>query len=89
MSFFLVKSILGAIIVQSTNAWFRKTKMGMWFYKKVDTCYNWAAKRYDLNVLTKEEKLIKKFPALTAKINKLEDEIAKIKVEQVKLRGKK
>ena len=89
MWFFLVKSILGAIIGQSTNAWIRKTKMGMWFYKKVDTCYNWAAKRYDLNVLTKEEKLIKKFPALTAKINKLEDEIAKIKVEQVKLRGKK
>ena len=89
MLFFLVKSILGAIIGQSTNAWFRKTKMGMWFYKKVDTCYNWAAKRYDLNVLTKEEKLFKKFPALTAKINKLEDEIAKIKVEQVKLRGKK
>jgi hypothetical protein len=39
--------------------------------------------------LTKEEKEIKKFPALTAKIDKLEDEIAKIKVEQVKLRGKK
>jgi len=39
--------------------------------------------------LTKEEKMIKKFPALTAKINKLENEIAKLKVEQVKLRGKK
>ena len=46
-------------------------------------------KRYDLDVLTKEEKMIKKFPALTAKINKLENEIAKLKVEQVKLRGKK
>ena len=80
MWFFLVKSILGAIVGQSTNAW---------FYKKVDSWYNWAAKRYDLDILTKEEKLIKKFPALTAKINKLEDEIAKIKVEQVKIRGKK
>jgi hypothetical protein len=39
--------------------------------------------------MVQEKKLIKKFPALTAKINKLEDEIAKIKVEQVKLRGKK
>jgi len=87
--FFLLKASASAILGQSTNAWFKKTKMGMWFYKKVDTCYNWAAKRYDLNVLTKEEKLIKKFPALTTKINKLEDEIAKIKVEQVKLRGKK
>ena len=89
MWWFLMKSIVGAILGQSTNAWFRKTKMGNWFYKKVDQCYTWAAKRYDLDVLTKEEKLIKKFPALTAKINKLEDEIAKVKVEQVKLRGKK
>ena len=59
MWFFLVKSILGAIIGQSTNAWFKKTKMGIWFYKKVDGWYNWAAKRYDLDILTKEEKLIK------------------------------
>jgi len=89
MWFFLIKSAMGAIVGQSTNAWFKKTKMGVWFYKKVDTCYNWAAKRYDLDVLTKEEKLIQKFPMLVKKINKLEDEIAKVKVEQVKLRGKK
>ena len=89
MYFFIVKAIAGAIIGQSTNAWFRKTKMGVWFYKKIDRGYYWAAKRYDLDVLTKEEKLIKKFPLLSKRINKLEDEIAKIKVEQVKLRGKK
>ena len=79
MWFFLIKSIIGAILGQATNSWFKKTKMGMWVYKKVDSWYNWAAKRYDLDVLTKEEKMIKKFPALTAKINKLEDEIAKLK----------
>ena len=89
MWFFLVKSIVGAIVGQSTNTWFKKTKRGIWFYKKVDTCYNWAAKRYDLDVLTKEEKLIKKFPALTVRINKLEDQIAKLKVELTKMRGKK
>ena len=55
MWFFLVKSILGAIVGQSTNAWFKKTKMGIWFYKKVDSWYNWAAKRYDLDVLTKDQ----------------------------------
>ena len=89
MWFFLIKSIVGAILGQATNSWFKKTKMGLWFYKKVDTCYNWAAKRYDLNVLTKEEKLIKKFPALTAKIDKLEDQVAKLKVEIVNIRRKK
>ena len=88
MWFFLIKSIVGAILGQATNSWFKKTKMGLWFYKKVDTCYNWAAKRYDLNVLTKEEKLIKKFPALTKNIDKLEDQVAKLKVEIVNIRRK-
>ena len=88
MWFFLVKSIVGAILGQATNSWFRKTKMGMWFYKKVDTCYNWAAKRYDLDVLTKEEKLIKKVPALTKKINQLDDQVSKLKVEIINIRRK-
>ena len=61
-----------AILGQSTNAWFRKTKMGNWFYKKVDQCYTWAAKRYDLDVLTKEEKLMQKFPSLVKRIKRLE-----------------
>ena len=42
-----------------------------------------------INTLEFYKPNIKKFPALSAKINKLEDEIAKLKVEQVKLRGKK
>ena len=89
MWFFIVKSMLGAIIGQSTNTWFKKTRMGYWFYKKVDTCYNWAANRYNLDVLTKEEKEIKKFPALTAKLDKLEEQVAKLKVEIINIRRKK
>ena len=79
MLFFLVKSILGAIVGQSTNAWFKKTKMGMWFYAKVEQCYNWAAKRYDIQVLSKEEKLIKRFPNLMQRIQRLEKQVARIK----------
>ena len=88
MWFWIVSSIAGSILGSATNSWFEKTAMGRWFYKKVDTCYNWAAKRYDLDVLTKEEKLIKKFPALTKKIDKLEDQVAKLKVEIVNIRRK-
>ena len=79
MWFFLVKSILGAIVGQSTNAWFKKTKLGMWFYAKVEQCYNWAAKRYDIQVLSKEEKLIKRFPNLMQRIQRLEKQVARIK----------
>ena len=59
MWFFLIKSMLGAIIGQSTNAWFRKTKVGIWFYAKVDSWYNWAAKRYEIEKLELEVKQLK------------------------------
>ena len=78
MWFFLIKSIVGAILGQATNSWFKKTKMGKWFYKKVESGYNWAAKRYDLKVLTAEEKTMKRFPALTKKMADLEKRIKKL-----------
>ena len=57
MWFFLIKSIVGAILGQATNAWFKKTAMGKWFYGKMESWYNWAAERYDLKILTAEEKI--------------------------------
>lgn len=79
MYFFLVKSILGAIIGQSTNAWFKKTKVGIWFYAKVDAFYTWAAKRYDIEIATKEERAMKKYPYLMKRINDIEKDIKKLK----------
>jgi hypothetical protein len=75
MWFFLVKAIAGAIIGQASNAWFRDTKMGVWFYNKVDSLYNWAAKRYNVKLLTDEEKRMAKFPALKARFEKIEKQL--------------
>ena len=46
--------------------------MGVWFYNKVDSLYNWAAKRYDIKVLTDEEKQMAKFPTLKKRLEALE-----------------
>ena len=75
MWFFLIKAMAGAIIGQATNAWFRDTKMGVWFYNKVDSLYNWAAKRYNVKLLTDEEKRMAKFPALKARLEKIEKQL--------------
>ena len=75
MWFFLIKAIAGAIIGNATATWFKDTKMGVWFYNKVDSLYNWAAKRYDIKVLTDEEKRMAKFPALKARLEKIEKEL--------------
>ena len=52
MWFFLIKAIAGSIIGNATATWFKKTKLGVWFYNKVDSLYNWAAERYNVKVLT-------------------------------------
>ena len=59
--FFILKASASAILGQSTNAWFKKTKFGVWFYAKVERTLNWAAKRYDFEIATKEERAIKAF----------------------------
>ena len=75
MWFFLIKAMAGAIIGQATNAWFRDTKMGVWFYNKVDSLYNWAAKRYNVKLLTDEEKRLEKFPALKSRLEAIEKKL--------------
>ena len=72
MWFFLIKSIVGAILGQATNAWFKKTAMGKWFYGKMESWYNWAADRYNLKILTAEENTMQKFPVLTQKLEDME-----------------
>ena len=44
MWFFLIKAIAGAIIGDASAEWFKKTKVGLWFYKKVERLYNWSGK---------------------------------------------
>ena len=77
--FFILKASASAILGQSTNAWFKKTKVGVWFYAKVEKTLNWAAKRYDFEIATKEERAMKKYPYLMSRINKLEQEVKNLK----------
>jgi len=78
MWFFLIKAIAGSVIGNASSTWFKKTKAGVWFYNKVDSLYNWAAERYNVKILTDEEKQMAKFPSLKAKLNEMEKRIKKL-----------
>ena len=68
-----LSSITGSILGSATNAWFKKTKMGRWFYKKIENWYTWAANRYGFEILKAEDKWRKKFPNVAREIKYLED----------------
>ena len=72
MWFWLISAIAGSIIGSATDSWFRDTKMGVWFYAKIDQLYTWACLRYGIKMLTDEEKRMKKFPQLEQRLKRME-----------------
>ena len=78
MWFWLLSAIAGSILGSATESWFRDTKLGIWFYNKVDQIYTWANKKYGLKLLTDEEDRMKKFPQLSKRLETLESQIKEI-----------
>ena len=68
----LISAIAGSIIGSATDSWVRDTKMGVWFYAKIDQLYTWASMRYGIKILTDEEKRMKKFPQLEQRLQRIE-----------------
>ena len=76
-----LKSILSSIIGSSFYQWFKNTKMGVWFQVKMDNLMEWVAKRYDIEIASREEKWLSQYPLLAKRIVSLEKEVAKLKKE--------
>ena len=75
MWFWLVSAIAGSILGNAADSWFSQTKMGMWFYKKIDDVSTWASKKLGLKVLQDEQNWKTKYPNVSKKIDKLEARI--------------
>ena len=75
---FLINSIAGSILGMAANSWFADTKLGIWFYKKVDDVSTWASKKLGLKVLADENKCKKKYPHVNQKIVELEARVNKL-----------
>ena len=81
MWFFLISNILGSILGSAADSWFADTKLGIWFYKKVDDVSTWASKKLGLKILKDESNWKKKYPNVAMKIEKLEVRIEKLEKE--------
>ena len=81
MWFFLISSIAGSILGNATDSWFADTKLGVWFYKKVDDVSTWASKKLGLKVLQDESNWKKKYPNVSKKLDELEARLEKLEKE--------
>ena len=78
MWFFLISNIAGSILGSAADSWFADTKLGIWFYDKVDDVSTWASKKLGLKVLQDEGNWKKKYPNVSKKLDELEAKIEKI-----------
>ena len=82
MWFWLISSIAGSILGMAANSWFADTKLGIWFYKKVDNVSTWASNKLGLKVLQDEDNWRKKYPNVSKKLDDLEAKINKLEKEK-------
>jgi len=80
--FFLISNIAGSILGSAANSWFADTKLGMWFYKKVDDVSTWASKKLGLKILKDENNWKTKYPNVAEKIEELEARINYLEKEK-------
>ena len=73
-----LKSILGSIIGSSFYAWFKNTKLGVWFQLQVDKYMDYFAERYDIELAKTEAKFKRKFPLAAERLETLEEQVSKI-----------
>jgi len=78
---FLISSITSSIIGMAAESWFADTKLGVWFYKKVDNVSTWASKKLGLKILQDEQNWKTKYPNVAAKIEELEARINELEKE--------
>ena len=80
MWFWLISSVASSILGSAANSWFADTKLGMWFYKKIDDVSTWASKKLGLKVLQDEDNWKKKYPNVSKHIDDLEARIKKLEI---------
>jgi hypothetical protein len=59
----------------AVESWFVDTKLGIWFYKKVDNVSTWASKKLGLKILQDEQNWKTRYPNVAAQIEELEARI--------------
>ena len=78
MWLWMISAIAGSILGNAADGWFAETKLGIWFYKKVDQISSWTARKLNIEMLAEEEAWRKKHPNVAKKITELESRIREL-----------
>ena len=72
MYWFLIKSILSAVLGSQFYQWYASTKIGIYFQNRIDQFMEYISKKYDIELIKKQSKFEQDYPLMMKRIEKLE-----------------
>ena len=73
MYWFLIRSILSAVLGSQFYKWYASTKIGIYFQNRIDQFMEYIAEKYDIEIMKKQSKFEKDYPLMMKRIEALEN----------------
>ena len=81
MYWFLIKSILSAVLGSQFYKWYASTKIGIYFQNRIDQFMEYISEKYNITLIKKQSKFEKDYPLMMERIEALELDVFKDGVE--------
>ena len=72
MYWFLIKSILSAVLGSQFYQWYASTKIGIYFQNRIDQFMEYISKKYNITLIKKQSKFERDYPLMMERIEALE-----------------
>ena len=89
MYWFLIKSILSAVLGSQFYQWYASTKIGIYFQNRIDQFMEYISKKYNITLIKKQSKFERDYPLIMKRIEELELDVFKDGVEIIDYNLKK
>ena len=83
MYWFLIKSILSAVLGSQFYQWYAGTTIGIYFQNRIDQFMEYISEKYDITLIKKQSKFERDYPLIMKRIEELELDVFKDGVETI------
>ena len=81
MYWFLIKSILSAVLGSQFYHWYAGTKIGIYFQNRINQFMEYISKKYNITLIKKQSKFERDYPLIMKRIEALELDVFKDGIE--------
>ena len=72
MYWFLIRSIVSAVLGSQFYKWYASTKIGIYFQNRIDQFMEYVSNKYHIELIKKQSKFEQDYPLMMERIEKLE-----------------